>query len=639
MSDPSDNQEESLDQLDLEQRYSNWQELGQGGMGKVFVAHDKMLDKSVAIKLLHSDVDSRAVVRFQQEAKALSKLSHKYIVKIMDFHYSKSGQLFLVMEKIEGCSLESILDEKGKLPPDEALNIAIQLSQALNHAHTQGIVHRDLKPANVMIDKDQNAKILDFGIAKLISGSDIFGTLTKAGQLIGSPLFMSPEQLKGEAANELSDVYGLGLLLFTMITGSPAFEGPNLMESLQHRLEETAPSVSAHVPDEKLCAGLDAIIKRALHPDPAERFSSMAEFESQLSSLKTVSIQSDDVDSPTTVEHRPKVRIDRRTVLIVLVILAGLAAVAVIGYQYYEIEARKVRTAENTTPPEILPGSAKRLAKKAEREEPLLDLNTIKKPKLAPLEGFFLTNKMERDFWVAPDPMTEDEMTRLEKSSVMNLSFSGGEHFNGSILKRLPVSQMRGLILDRTKVNDEDLKAIGRMKKLTYLDLRKTEISDKGIKYLAPLTELVKLEIDGCKNVTSGAIPTLMQLPKLRAILMSNTGLTRDGVIKLQADKKLRRVGFGGSDITDDDIIKFEGLWEIRIAGCKNITDKTLDHFARDQDLRNLDVARCPKVTMYGINHFKTTRPGFKHFNYSPPVEEADTEADKDALDFYGVHD
>ncbi len=628
MSDPRDDNKDAIEQLDLDQRYIDRQELGQGGMGKVFVALDQMLDKRVAIKLLHGDVDSRAVVRFQQEAKVLSKLSHKYIVKIMDFYYSKNGQLFLVMEYIEGSSLESELEEKERLAPEEALRIAIQLSQALSHAHSQGIVHRDLKPANVMIDTQRNAKILDFGIAKLISGSEIFGTLTKAGQLIGSPMYMSPEQLRGEIANEVSDVYGLGLLIYTMIAGKPPFDDSNLMKSLQQRIELSPPSLRPYVANEEFCAGLDAIIQRSLNPDSKSRYAKMDEFEEQLLALEAAIAQAPEIVT-TGLNQKVAVKLTKRQFVFGTVFLALLVFGISISLNIISQAGKKpVATVRDTAPIEIIPGKQSKVFP-VERSA-----NPEKNPRNQPIEGF-TPDKLLGAFWRTPDPVTTDDLARLKNSVVTNLTFDGNESFKPSMLSLLPAEQIQGLILSKVKLQDNDLKELQRFKKLAWLSLANTQITDGGIELLLPLKGLHRLNLQGCEGITNRVIPLLKQFPHLEYLHLSSTNVTRDGVLQLKEHKFLR-LGLSGLDLTDDDVIAFKKVHRLNLSGCKKITDKTLFHFAKKKVLKEIDISRCPLVTFEGIQACKMAG---KEVLWAPPEKPANTDKQQEILDLFGMPD
>ena len=211
-------------------RYEIHSELGRGTMGVVYRGHDPVIDRAVAIKTvllpetLSSEERNRFLERFFMEARIAGKLLHPNVVVTYDAATDETtGVPFIAMELVEGTSLNQVLLEKGKLPWDEALAIAIPLATALDHAHQEGIVHRDIKPANVIVTHGGVPKLADFGIAKYASAD-----LTQTGVIVGTPYFMSPEQLRGEKLNGRSDLFSLAALLYNLVVGQPPFHGSDL---------------------------------------------------------------------------------------------------------------------------------------------------------------------------------------------------------------------------------------------------------------------------------------------------------------------------------------------------------------------------------------------------------------------------
>ena len=210
------------DGLGYNQRFLIQHELGQGAMGIVYRAHDRILDRDVALKQLssHFNKDKDVISRFKQEAKALARLSHPNIVQVYDF-FQEGGQGFIAMELVEGEDLADYLHDKGVLPISETVQLVTQMAEALSYAHKHGVVHRDFKPANVILSMEGAAKITDFGLAKIAQSS----IHTQLGSLLGSPAYMSPEQAQGKVANAYSDIYALGVSLYGMLSGRLPFTG------------------------------------------------------------------------------------------------------------------------------------------------------------------------------------------------------------------------------------------------------------------------------------------------------------------------------------------------------------------------------------------------------------------------------
>jgi eukaryotic-like serine/threonine-protein kinase len=210
-------------------RYRLESVLGEGGMGKVFKAHDNDLDRTVALKLVRPDLvsDEQAMQRFKQELLLASRISHKNILRIHDLG-DVSGVKFISMTYVEGEDLHERLARVGRLPVEQAVRIARQLCGALEAAHAEGVVHRDLKPRNVLIDQADNIYVSDFGLAKSLA-SDA-SSMTRAGEVLGTPRYMSPEQVESKPADNRSDIYALGVILFEMVTGEVPFGGESSVQ-------------------------------------------------------------------------------------------------------------------------------------------------------------------------------------------------------------------------------------------------------------------------------------------------------------------------------------------------------------------------------------------------------------------------
>ncbi len=266
--------------------------IGYGGMSVVLKAKDLKLGKYVALKMLlpHLMLQSHSMARFQQEAQSASALNHPNVVSIHNYGETESGQPFLVMDLIEGSSLATLIKKEKHLPVDRALNIFIQLSSALCHAHQNGIVHRDLKPSNVLLceqngEKDV-CKIVDFGIAKLLphEGRDAV-SLTQTGDVFGSPLYMSPEQCKGEKLDAKADIYSMGCLMYETLCGTPPHTGNNMLEVLYRHMNEVPKDFKSLKLGISIPQRLEALIFKALSKDPASRPASMQAVHDELKQI------------------------------------------------------------------------------------------------------------------------------------------------------------------------------------------------------------------------------------------------------------------------------------------------------------------------------------------------------------------
>ncbi|HSC88254.1 MAG TPA: serine/threonine-protein kinase [Polyangiaceae bacterium] len=263
--------------------------LDEGGMGTVFAAEHVRLKRPVAVKVMaaHLAEDESALARFSREAEIISQLHHPHVVQVLDFDTTEDGKPYLVMELLQGRSLDQVLARHRKLAIGAALRVAIQAASALSAAHSAGIVHRDLKPANIfLVDTGDQlfVKLLDFGISKRSHEEQVPGgrKLTGEFDILGTPDYMAPEQALGRTAavDHRGDQYALGVILYEMLTGQVPFTADDVMELLQRVIRDSPVAPSAL--REELPRAVDGIVLRAMAKLPEERFSSIAEFAEAL---------------------------------------------------------------------------------------------------------------------------------------------------------------------------------------------------------------------------------------------------------------------------------------------------------------------------------------------------------------------
>jgi hypothetical protein len=263
-------------------RYMLEELCGSGGMSSVYRAHDSLLERDVAIKILHASYleDGAAVERFRREARSVAQLSHPNVVTIID-RGEEDGHQFIVFEYVPGNTLKDYLASRGPLPPGEALSLAIEVGKGLAYAHRQGIVHRDVKPQNVILNGDGLAKVTDFGIARSV---DVEKGDTQTGTVLGTSDYIAPEQASGGPAVPESDVYGLGCVLFELLTGSTPYSGGSFVDVAMKHIHSPTPSVRERRPE--VTPRLAVAVERAMAKDPADRFASMDEFVAELEACR-----------------------------------------------------------------------------------------------------------------------------------------------------------------------------------------------------------------------------------------------------------------------------------------------------------------------------------------------------------------
>ncbi len=313
-------------------RYELIEVIGRGGMGAVYHAQDLVLGRSVAVKVLReslADQDPTNVVRFEREARAAAALNHPSVVAIYDTGADETAR-FIVMELIDGRSLERIIREDGPLDPTRAAGIAAEVADALAAAHAAGIIHRDIKPANVMVARDGAVKVLDFGIARAIDAT----TLIRTSSVVGTAAYMSPEQALGKPADERSDIYSLGCVLYALITGGPPFKGEGAAAILnQHANVAPRPMRSGNG---RVSPALNDVVMQMLAKSPGERPQTAARVRDLLTEPRRSARGGPASTAPTrrlgeTAATRPLARPSERARWVPIALAAALGAVVLIA--------------------------------------------------------------------------------------------------------------------------------------------------------------------------------------------------------------------------------------------------------------------------------------------------------------------
>jgi serine/threonine-protein kinase len=327
----------------LADRYHIIKKLGEGGMGQVYLAEHVKMGRRSAIKVMNPSMvhDPEAVARFNREASNASRISDAHVCAIYDFGETPEGLIYLAMEFIEGEPLTELIRREGALPVVRAADICIQVAAALQAAHDLGIVHRDLKPDNIMLTRGRDGadgvKVVDFGLAKAVGGEGGGQKVTRTGLVVGTPEFMSPEQLSGDKLDGRSDVYSLGLVLFNTLTGTLPFPADSVQEAMIKRLTDQPAELVEVRPDLHFPPGLQQTLDTALARSPVDRYQSAAKFAHDLASV--VGLSRADVGVTLTDDDKTEliepVRARKRSrvpiVVGVIVLLGAAGAVVTIG--------------------------------------------------------------------------------------------------------------------------------------------------------------------------------------------------------------------------------------------------------------------------------------------------------------------
>ena len=317
-------------QQTIADRYELKHIVGSGGMSTVYCAFDTMLERNVALKILHDQYggDAEYVERFRREARSVAQLSHPNIVTVID-RGEEDGKQFIVFELVEGDNVKELVERGGPLPVRRALELGLEVARALAFAHGQGIVHRDVKPQNVLLNDEGHAKVTDFGIAHSLN------TLsnTQTGTVLGTSHYIAPEQARGEHVDAQTDIYSFGVVLYELLTGELPYSGDNFLTVAMKHVNEPTPSVFDRRPDTPL--RLASLIERCMAKSPADRPASMDDVVGELEACRA-ELDGKDGGEATMILRKPRVaaarprrkRVRRGGMVPLLAVLAGILLLA-----------------------------------------------------------------------------------------------------------------------------------------------------------------------------------------------------------------------------------------------------------------------------------------------------------------------
>jgi tRNA A-37 threonylcarbamoyl transferase component Bud32 len=309
----------------LSDRYELEELVGTGGMSSVFRAHDRLLERTVALKVLHSQYtdDEEYVERFRREARAVASLSHPNIATVID-RGEHEGRQFIVFEYVDGGSLKELIERRGAAPVATALELAMQIARGLSFAHQQGLIHRDVKPQNVLMNGDGQAKVTDFGIARSL---DVKQGMTQTGTVLGTSDYIAPEQAQGQRVDEHTDVYSLGVVLYEMLLNEVPFPGESFVAIAMRHINEEPPSIRDKRPD--VPQRVEEAVHCAMAKDPEARFQTMGDFCRELEAC-LAEVQGTQVIAPIAKPRRarpPRRGLSPWPLVVVLVALIAIGLV------------------------------------------------------------------------------------------------------------------------------------------------------------------------------------------------------------------------------------------------------------------------------------------------------------------------
>lgn len=552
-------------------RYDFVTELGQGGTGTVVKAFDKILNMTVAIKILPADSSGKSAARLQTEASSTGKFNHPNIAKIFDFGQLDNGSPYMVMEYFEGNTLATEISRRGKLENEDAIPIFIQIAKALEYSHKNGVIHRDLKPSNVLLvkcDKDkQLVKLLDFGVAKV---QDLDQRLTATGALVGSPLYMSPEQADSAEVDFRSDIYSFGCLAWEVLTGPPPFQGNSALETLSMHKKQIPAPVKNFLPQTQANEELSDLIEACMQKEKTDRPQNSSVIVEKLNNILTKGENSENSDSLKSSYTVRKQNSNKKNVLVSLMFFGLFVS---LGYSIFKLNTKQ------TIHPQKRPGST---------EVKVTPLREEKKFETVPLQDNSLkinaySNMLDSDF----------QILRGKKITSVKVELS---EMTGAGLSYLTDSGIKALILHNTQIGDEGMKFVTKLKSLKRLEIISEELSPEGIEQIKSLSNLEVLKLD-CKNLTETNFLLFSKLKQLRDLEITNCIISGKAFDALKTIKLLHTLTLQDCTFESSGAIhNFANLAKpktLELDGSKGITSDILCGF-NTSALTELSVERMP---------------------------------------------
>jgi Protein kinase domain len=602
-------------------RYEVLSLIGRGTMGSVYRVQQLHLQKKVALKVLNkvAGTGSNNQRRFQNEAVAAGRLDHPNLVRALDFGFLENEQPYIVMELVQGETLADYLNREGRLGPEAAAELFIPLCLALSYAHQENIIHRDIKPANILLIPASSGKLpvpklVDFGIAKLIVGGEA-GTLTQAGEIFGTPFYMSPEQCEGSLVDKTSDIYSLGCVLYESLTGTPPFIGTPMQALVQHREKMPASLKDASL-GINFPKGIENITFKMLAKVPKERYQDCLEVAEDLATF----LRGERVSAANPGATVGGAKVLRKTAVRAVVACAAVVSVVLLGANIaFQSHNNPVTVADRKSRDKKLPVVSLGVAKKSKNDAEETDPLAIQRRHLANIQSQEYFSRVVQtpvpariyDFgdldlgsigWDEPGP--NGAQRRIIKKARGTVLIPLGARYiiwevdfavlcdNPRLLYRFADDELAELRLryggrerieDRipARVFDDTLTFASHLKSLQSLDMASAPVSINGLNnlHIDDLIELSWLNVCDTK-IDGGALARHPKLLKRLEVLIAGNIINGRQILRpLEHSDRLGNLTLYGADMTDADLVSVATMHK----------------------LRNLDIRMNPAITNDGV--------------------------------------
>jgi serine/threonine protein kinase len=591
-------------------RYDVSSIIGEGGMGTVYRVTDRKLNKELAVKVLRLELaqDQEAVQRFEQEAKAAAGLTHPNLVAIYDVGMTPGGAPYLVQDYIEGKNLAQEIQAQVYLDVQRSLDIFVQTCHAIEHAHGKGVIHRDLKPSNIILEQSvagkDLVKVVDFGIAKVLRTATASGgaaALTQTGEIFGSPLYMSPEQCKGENVTKRSDIYALGCLMYETLTGKAPFAADNPIKVILKQVQESPPSLNTAFKSLEIPDSLNSVIMRCLEKEPANRYQAVTDLCQELKLVQAGKVvppqkgKQRDNSAAQSVSGGKEARWPL-TLMAISVAIVSLLLVCAVVSGFFDRAEKSV----------VLESSSHLKPNKSNLEIVTGDVPRATSDDVA-LKYLLLSNRAITNVFLDKRNITDLGMQSFDLvHAVERLRVSGKVTDKG--LQHLVHLPLTYLDLDRANVSDAGMETLAKIATLKFLRLSKTDVGDGGCASLQKLSNLEELDLSATP-ITGRTLKYLGKLEKLKGLNMNDDSIE----VGLEAIVPLNLVELSlrGNTLTDKDAIilsQMPSLEELNLDS-NAISDGGLMHLARLSHLKRLYIGYNIGITESGVRRFKKILP------------------------------
>ncbi|CAN5549235.1 hypothetical protein BH10CYA1_BH10CYA1_24870 [soil metagenome] len=541
------------------------QKLGTGGMSVVYKCTDLAVNRTVAVKVLQTRLlsEEKWMKRFQQEAKAIGRLSHPNIVSIHHFDVHREGP-YIAMDYVEGQSLDELLQKHGPMSVERSIKLISLVMNALAHAHSNQVVHRDLKPSNIMVvnvgTAEESIKLLDFGIAKIEQASE--HKLTQTGEIFGSPLYMSPEQCQGKSADHLSDQYSAGCMLYECLTGYPPFSGDNSFSILIKHINEQPPSLKEGSLGGSFEPYIEDAVRKMLEKDPHKRFASIQEAEKSLTKSTHFDQQEKQIESKSKVQRENR---GNPIVIGATILGSSIFLITAVTYAMYSLKDTTPLAGKSVDLITIMDRSAKdygddmvldylsrdnnslanKVSASAHNWKRITDKAMTKISQMPNLKRLVLTNCGD---------ITPTGLSKLENATKLEELVLNGTPFDDtSVSTILKLKPLLYLSVNGTHIHEAGLRELAKTK-LQGIDVRSINLSDAGCEAISKIKTIQMLDISENRRVTKKGLQLIADMPDLDSLDASQNSLSSSDIEALSRAKKLRMLGLSDTFVDNSGL-------------------------------------------------------------------------------------